>query len=230
MLTNIYYYGHYRNFVARTSQTAANAYGRRTWVPTNIAPRNTGENPAVLLNKADNDKVTNFARALSSSIVGLKDASRMFVSDMNLIRGGNVYQNHLDWIKEDLEHFTQAYNNMQNLSNIGVQNTELAHFAHYFRNFARTNSHTLSHVGIISHNEASLTYHGIVNTPGKEAAKEAVNTFRTAYNITRGFLEHPLAQHMEFRDLGYYYNYTIGDSGSNTFFIIQSGMLVDLLV
>ena len=236
MLTSLFYFGHYRSFAARTTPGRANYSGNQnaihTWPAKNITPRTAGENAAVLLNKADNSKVVNFARTLSTSIVGLKDAAKMFVHDVNLINANGTisFETHHEWIEEDLENFVNSYNRIQHLSSNPTRTSELSHLAHYFRNFAQSHGPVLSHLGVITYNENSLTYHGSVSTSSREAAQNAVDTFKTAYSITKGFLERPLAHHMEFRDLGYYYNYTIGDAGTNTFSLIQSGMLVDVLV
>jgi len=235
MLTSVYYYNHYRNFIARTPSISS-GYGRRAWPTENIAPRNSfvGEksNVSVLLNKADSPKVIDFARALASNIVGLKDASRLFIHDMNLISTGAsaAYANHLRWVEEDLESFIHSYNNVQHLSGARVRNPELTHLAHFFRNFADSNSAELSHLGVINYSESGLTYHGIGTMPGRESARDAVSTFKAAYDMTRVFLKHPLAHHMEIRDLSYYYNYTIGRTSDNSFSIVRAGLLVDVLI
>ncbi len=39
------------------------------------------------------------------------------------------------------------------------------------------------------------------------------------------FLKTPLSEHMNFRNLGYYYNYKYGSIRENTFSLIESGML-----
>jgi len=234
VLTSLYYFGHYRNFVARATPGGPNAGGfaKRAWPAENLAPRSLGADSAVLLNTADNSRVVDYARTLSSSIVSLKDAAKMFVHDVNTIeRNGNItFESHLQWIEEDLESFIKSYNNVQHLSATGLNNGALTHFAHYFRDFAQSNSQVLSHLGVITYSGANLTYHGLANTATREAARDAVDTFKSAYNMTRGFLQHPLTHHMNFRDLSYYYNYTIGDVGTITFSIVQSVLLVDILI
>jgi len=235
VLTSVYYYNHYRNFISR-APIAANSYGRRAWPAENIAPKNgfVGEKSGVgiILNRADTPRVIDFARALSTSIVSLKDASRLFVQDMNLVSTGAVtaYENHLRWVEDDLETFIRSYNNVQHLSAAGIRNPELSGLAYYFRNFAETNSGILSHLGVITQSESGLTYHGIGNMPDRESARDAVNTFKSAYAVAREFLEHPLVHHMEFCDLSYYYNYSIGRNTDNTLSIVQAGLLVDVFL
>jgi len=230
MLTSLHYYNHYRSFVARNSPN--NAFAKRAWPADNIAPRTLSEKPAVLLNTSDTSKVVGYARALSAGIVGLKDSAKMFVHDMTTLEKNPMatFENHLQWIEEDLEGFISSYNKIQNISSARLNNHDLSRLAHSFRDFSSTNSEILNHLGIISHNAGGLTYHGFANTANRDAAQNAVETFKSAYSMARGFLKQPLTHHMNFRDLSYYYNYTIGDAGSNTFAIVQSGMLVDIIV
>ena len=233
MLTSMYYYGHYRNYVARTVGAAKSSI-KRAWPADIVGPAagRVAPGSAVLLNKAQNDRVLGYARNLSASVVGLKEAAKMYIYDMHLIdRNGSItFESHLRWVEEDLQNFINSYNNIQHITRNYGHSPHLSHLAHYIRNFTHQNSQALSHLGVISYDNNDLTYHGMGTMATKEAARQVVDTFRSAYNATRDFLAHPLAQHMEFRDLNYYYNYTIGGASESTFGIIGAGMLFDAAV
>ena len=233
MLTSMYYYSHYRNYVARTAGSAKTPMPR-AW-PANIvgpASERVAPGSSVRLNKAQINRVLGYARDLSSSVVGLKDAAKMFLYDMHLLdrSSGITFESHLQWVEEDLQHFIRSYNNIQHIQRNYSHSPELTHFAHYIRNFTEQSSQVLSHLGVITYDSDNLTYHGIGTTATKETAKAAVDTFKGAYDAARDFLEYPLAQHMDFKGLNYYYNYTIGDSKGSTFGLIGSGMLLDVAV
>lgn len=206
----------------------------RAWPADIIGPahRRIDPNSAVQLNKAPGGHVLGYARGLSASVVGLKDAAKMFLYDMHLIeRNGSItFDNHLQWVEEDLQNFINSYNNIQHIDQNFGHSPALTHFAHYIRNFTQQSSQILSHLGIITYDDSSLSYHGMGAAASKEAAKRAVDIFKGAYNATRDFLIHPLAQHMEFKGLNYYYNYTIGGANETTFGLIGSGMLLDVAV
>ena len=227
MLTNLFYYGHYRNYAART----VGGPTQRLW-PAMLSEKTNRLTPGtfITLNKAHNDKIMDYAKDLSSGIVGFKDAAKMYLYDMHLIeRNGSItFENHMRWIEEDLQNFISSYNNIQNTSRYG-HSSELTHFAHYIRNFTSENSQILSHLGVVSYNGSGLSYHGMANTVSKETAMHAVDTFKAAYNATAGFLTQPLSQYMEFKDLNYYYNYSVGYT-DNTFRLLQSGILLDVVV
>lgn len=233
LLTSMYYYNHYRNYVARTVGAAKTPMSR-AWPADIIGPPAGRVSPdsSVLLNKAQTDQVLGYARGLSSSVVGLKDAAKMFLYDMHLIsRNGAIsFESHLQWVEEDLRNFINNYNNIQLINHNYSHSPELAHFAHYIRNFTEQSSQILSHLGVITYDDNNLTYHGMGSTATKETAKQAVDTFKDAYSATRDFLIHPLAQHMEFKGLNYYYNYTIGSANESTFGLVGSGMLLDVAV
>jgi len=229
----MHYYTHYRNYMART-HGAAKTPMSRAWPADIVGPpaERVAPGSAVLLNKAQNSRVLEYARGLSTSIVGLKDAAKMFLYDMHLIdRGGMMaFESHLQWVEEDLRNFISSYNNIQHITHNYDHSQELSHFAQNMRVFTDQRSQILSHLGVISYDDDSLTYHGMGTTGTKEAAKNAVDTFKGAYNATRDFLIHPLAQHMEFKGLNYYYNYTIGSESGSTFGLVGSGMLLDVAV
>ena len=233
MLTNLFYYGHYRNLAARMDSRGQSfsSFGtpKRAW-PANIMPQKSAmDNPKVLLNKADSDKVINYAKTLSSSIVGLKDAAKMFLFDMAAVErnGTTTFENHMQWIEEDLQNFISSYNKLQRVAITG-HSGELARFAHYIKSYTAQNSETLSHLGIITYNNNSLSYHGMAATATKQTALNTVDIFKTAYSAAKDFLQAPLSHHMEFKGLGYYYNYTIGNYSENTFKIIDAGTLLDI--
>jgi hypothetical protein len=229
----MYYYNHYRNYVARTS-SAVKTPMARAWPADIVGPAagRIAPGSSVLLNKAQTGPVLDYARNLASGIVGLKDAAKMFLYDMHLInRNGTItFESHLKWVEEDLQNFISSYNNIQQITHAYAHSPELTHFAHYIRNFTEQSSQILSHLGVITYESSNLTYHGMGATASKETASQAVDTFKGAYRAARDFLEHPLAQHMGFRGLNYYYNYTIGEAGSSTFDLIGSGMLLDVAV
>ena len=233
MLTSMYYYNHYRNYVARTN-ISAKAPLAHAWPADIVGPASgrLASGSSVLLNKAQTSRVLDYARTLSSGIVGLKDAAKMFLYDMYLIeRNGTIsFENHLQWVEEDLRNFISSYNNIQQITSNYAHSPELTHFAHYIRNFTEQSSQILSHLGVIAYNDNNLTYHGMGTMTSKEAAKQAVDTFKGAYRAARDFLERPLAQHMDFRGLNYYYNYTIGRESESTFGLVGAGMLLDVAV
>jgi len=229
----MHYYSHYRNYVQRTTAGIRSPMAR-AWPADIVGPASSRVAPGstVQLNKSATNRVINYARDLSASIVGLKDSAKMFLYDMHLIeRGGAItFDSHLQWVEEDLQNFIATYNNIQHIDQLYGHSAELTHFAHYMRNFTQESSQILSHLGVITYDQHSLTYHGMATTASKETARRAVDTFKSTYNAARDFLNHPLAQHMEFKGLNYYYNYTIGSASDATFELIGSGTLLDVAV
>jgi len=229
----MYYYNHYRNYVNR-GHDAAKSPMARAWPADIVGPASGRVAPGstVQLNKAQNNRVLGYAKDLSSNIIGLKDAAKMYLYDMHLIdRNGTItFESHLQWVEEDLQNFIRSYNNIQYISQNYSHSAELTHFAHYIRNFTDQSSNVLSHLGVISYEEEGLTYHGMGTMATKETAKQAVDTFKNAYNASRDFLARPLTQYMDFKGLNYYYNYTIGSAKESTFGIIGAGMLFDVAV
>ena len=227
MLTSIYYYGHYRDFVQR----GVGKDNGRIWLKhdeSRLLPKNS----VVQLNKALNARVVDYAKTLSTSIIGLKDAAKMFLYDAHAMtrNGPDTFESHIRWIEEDLNNFIDSYNGLQNIAVTTNHSASLPIFAHNIRNFAVDNRDILSHLGVIAAYEDGLSYHGFGAATSHEIVREAATVFRDAYEVAVSFLDRPLTHHMEFKGLNYYYNYTIGSIEENTFRLVDTGLLVDIVV
>ncbi|MDR2166697.1 MAG: hypothetical protein LBE35_02445 [Clostridiales bacterium] len=237
MLTSIHYFSQYRDYVLRHSSGQNNNFNRALYdrgtngQATILTSAPETSQISVHLNKAYNSRVLQYVRILGQNIVSLKDASRLFVQDsgnLDFTAGGNIgFADHLRWIEEDLRNFAVSYNNLDYLSQRVSHSAGLADFTHSIRNITRGHEAYLTHLGIMAADEGGLVYHGIGNTATKEITRAAAEAFRATYEASRGFLEHPMTHHLEFRDLNYYYNYTIGNAPQDSFRLIESGLLID---
>jgi len=234
VITNLFYHSHYREFLNRHGGDSNNVnYRGSVYNRGHIQRTHKAAESSVLLNKNDSPHTLQFVRALTQNVVQLKDSARRFSNDaisLASVRSATSYEKHLQWMDADLRRFTATYNNLGTMADGLSHASELGKFQHTVRNITQNNSILLSHVGIVESNERGLTYHGIGNASQSEIVLAAAEAFKTTYNATRDFLIHPMTAHMEFSDLRYYYNYTIGSSTSNTVNLIESGLLVDFIM
>ncbi|MCL2236448.1 MAG: hypothetical protein FWB98_08425 [Defluviitaleaceae bacterium] len=234
MITNLFYHSHYRDFLTRHSGGRNNInYNGNIYNRGHVQRAHMAAESSVLLNKNSSDNTLHFVRALTQNMVQLKDAARRFTQDANNLtaaRSAASYEKHLQWMDADLRRFAATYNNLGLMADSSSHAKELGRFQHTVRNITHDNSILLSHVGIVEAGEQGLTYHGIGNASTPDIVRAASEAFKAAYDAARDFLIYPMATHMEFRDLGYYYNYTIGDTPANTLNLIESGFLVDFVM
>ena len=232
MITNLFYYGHYRDFVQRTTRPENANFNGILMGPGHA--RQAASTSSVLLNKSHDNRIFGFVNELSRNVVGLKDAAKMFIYDTDSLiskdRNGMNFENHLRWIEEDLRHFASYYQNLDSISQRVRHSPQLTNFTHNIRHITQQNEFLLSQLSVVHADEEGLSYHGFGTAATPEIARVTAETLREAYDATRDFLIHPMTQHMQFKDLNYYYNYTIGRAPDDTFRLIESGILVDIMI
>jgi hypothetical protein len=239
MLTSLHYFGHYRDFVLRTSSGSNSNFNRsllsKGQVRSSILTRAEGGlAPAVHLNKSYDKRILGYIDALGQNMVKLKGAARTYVEDVNNLdfeySDITSFENHFRWIDEDLRNFTASYNTLDGIVARLPFSNHLPHFTHSIRNITQRNEILLSHLGVVAADEGGLAYHGVGTATTLEIARAAADAFKSAYDAAREFLVHPMTHHLQFSELSYYYNYTIGDSPMDTFRLLESGLLIDRLI
>jgi len=234
MLTNIFYFGHYRDFALRASSGNNSNFNRSLLNRSQIQQMHRAEgSSSVQLNKTMDSRILHFAKALGENVLTLKDSARMFTNNMQSLNiaanVGSTY-NQLQWIEDDLRSFALSYNNLNYIQEATGHSQNLSRFTHSIRSITNGNETLLSHLGIVVADAGGLTYHGMGNTASRDITQQATLALKTAYDAARDFLTHPMSHHMEFRNLNYYYNYTIGNTPNDTFRLLESGILIDISI
>ena len=239
MLTSLHYFGHYRDFVLRNSSGSNSNFNRsllnREQVRKSVIsqPSSAGA-PTVQLNKSYDKRVLGYIEALGENVVKLKDAARMYVNDVTSLDFEHndllSFESHLRWLDEDLRTFTASFNALGGMAVKSPYSNHLPHFTHSIRNITQRDEILLSHLGVVAADEGGLTYHGVGTTATLGVARSAVSMFKSAYETAREFLAHPMTHHLNFNELSYYYNYTIGSSPMDTFRLLESGLLIDRMI
>jgi len=236
MLTNIFYYQFYKPYILKTTasdkQPARPKQGK-------IAEKNpTAESFKVLLNKSLKQDVVEYARGVSSSVVGAKEASKHTVRDMTDFNK-NIHKRGLDtakkWIRFDLEEFVDSYNASTEFLTGQNHSQSLRGFAERMTDSVSVNLERLSQLGLSLGEDGKLAldtekFNALSEGHVNVAIGETLNTFRDIYSDSGGVLTEPLKEHMNFRSLGYYYNYKLGRMENDTFKIIEAGMIIDKAV
>ena len=236
MLTNLFYYHFYKPYIFKTSES-----GQQPAMPKQkkIADkRQAAESFRVLLNKSLNHEVVEYARGISTSVVGTKETVKNLVQDMTNFNK-NMHKRGADtakrWIKYDLLEFVDSYNASTQFLAEQKHSDNLRGFSERLEDNVSMNIERLARVGITRHQDGKLSLNteafnrldeGRLNT----AIGETLSTFKDIYSDSSDVLSEPLKEHMNFRSLGYYYNYKLGKMENDTFKIIESGMIIDMAV
>ena len=236
MLTNIFYYNYYKPYILKISESGKQeAKPKQGKIAEN---RQLAESLKVLLNKSMNREVVDYARGISSSVIGTKEASKYLVRDM-LDFNKNIHKHGADtakrWIKYDLEEFVESYNESTEFLSNQKHSQALSGFSERLKDNVSINKERLHGLGITFDQNMKLffdpeTFNKLDESRLNTAIRETLSTFKDIYCDSADILGEPLKEHMSFRGLGYYYNYKLGKIENDTFKIIESGMIIDKAV
>lgn len=236
MLTNIFYYNFYKPYILKINES-----GKQPAKPKQekIADkRQSAERFKVLLNKSMKPEVVGYARGISSSIVGMKESAKYLVRDMTDFNK-NMHRRGMDtakrWIQCDLEDFVALYNISTEFLSDQIHSQALRGFSSRLEENVSMNLERLAGLGIIRAQDGKLNFNSETFNKLDEgrlnmAIGETLSTFKDIYSDSGEILGEPLKEHMNFRGLGYYYNYKLGMIENDTFKMIESGMLIDKAV
>lgn len=237
MLTNLYYYEFYKPYMLQVTGGGVNSVPKRSKI-TDKSQIEQGKEAAFLLNKSLKSDVIGYARNVSHSVVGTKEAAKDLIIDMENFNK-NVYNKDLDtarrWVSEGISHFTDTYNSAMSFLFSQSHSGDLRGFGESLAQTLGYNRENLQSLGLSLGDTGRLSYdagyfekldHSKINI----AIGENLNLFQNVYDSSSDVLRTPLTEHMNFKNLNYYYNYKYGMIQADTFKIIESGMLVDMAV
>ena len=232
MVTNVYYYNYYAPYILSN-------YRRKK-----IADFPRGEifmldeDETYVLNKALKKEVVNYAAEFSGVVNGLKDSSKNIIRDARGFLKNEREEGYITavrWLGEDLADFVNSYNKSKAFA---AKNKDSRFFIDFSDNLAYDLSvslKALSGYRISGENNGRLSFDEnafAVMTRGsiRHANRQNLPFFEHIYDSTGDFLKTPLSEHMNFKDLKYYYNYKTGVITRDSFAVIGSGMIVNEVV
>ena len=235
MLTTMFYYNHYKPYIFKSEQKKAQA--KQEIVANKHAPKEK-HTKQFLLNKTLSKNVVKYAHDISYNMVDLKDAAKYTTYDIddfmhNTKRYG--YKKAKDILKNDLSIFVDQFNKSYNFSASQMHSQSLFDFSHAIDGAIDQGESKLSYLGIIKNELGELSFDSVFydNLSLEELdihMTEARSVFGEMYSECSNMLTQPLAEHMNFRNLNYYYNYKYGGVVADTFRLIESGMIVDIAI
>lgn len=235
MLTSVYYYNHYKPYILKNynNEKIADVKGIKRQV--------SADNPfkeKFILNNSVKQEVMSYATYLSGSVNHLRDSSRDVLYEIHNFKR-NAVENGLDTAKEDLSEgidaFVDAYNNNVNFKRESTKSRSLNFFINDLTYDVSISTTALSKFGVELSGSGEMSFNkeyfdSLKGSEVMEANKHNYSLFKNVYDATGDFLTMPLAEHMGFKNLGYYYNYKLGTMEKDSFRLIQSGMIIDTAV
>ncbi len=241
MLTNIFYFNFYRPYIFRTvsasdgtTHSLVKFAEKRLVIP---QPTEDGTAPTFLLNKSMTNDVIDYLRNVASSVVGTKHYANNVANDMiNFNKYSEKFDNQTAkrWIGESIQHFTDYYNNSVEFMSTQLHSKSLKEFSFELSQFVGDNLKDFSLIGLYMSggklNFNSKYYENMSQGELRKVIGSTSGLFKNIYERAIDVLAQPLTEHMKFKNLSYYYNYKLGTIVSDTFKIIEAGMIVDEVV
>lgn len=229
MLTNLFYYGYYKPYIFKDDNKDLIAKKNIN----EIVKNSTGSKHfSFFLNKALKDEIIKYASNISSDYNSIKSTA-LFVFD-RINRNEGKYEDFKQDLCDGMFDFVNQYNEYRDFSNVYDKNSKaLNEFAENLKDRVYKNEEFLEEVGIHINEDGFLFFNkDKFDSMNKEELYSKLGNLRQfckdIYNDTCKAMEIPMSNHMNFRDLNYYYSYVFALVEPNTFKIVQEGMLVDI--
>lgn len=239
MLTNMFYYNYYKPFLfnekpltptRRTSRTETTSSSKDS---KKVAESDKSDsNHSFLLNKMLKKDIVDYASEFSSNINAIKDSSKFMSEDISYKKNSSeegLYE-------KGLEDFAQDFNKLKTFSETSDSGSPM--MSKFFNDIQGTISKfdvVISELGLSVDNNSVMHFDENKIDPSNKDFEQKKNIgkifFKEVYDKSCDFLSTPLSEHMNFKNLDYYYNYTYSSKDKNYHFnFIESGMIVDYIL
>lgn len=247
MLTNIFYYDLYKPYIFKNEKIAAKpsvnfsrAEKNKSSDFSSVESDDEKNDFSFFLNKSFKNEIVNYAETISIDLNSIKNSVKNIINNTD-----SYFSMPKDNLKKELKEFKNRYNAYTDFADKNNKHSPLlADFSDNLKYRVESDYETLLKFGL-SYSED--------NTAGKN---ESENNFDLSFDETffdslpldnisdnadslREFCKSvyadaceimtiPMEEHMNFKNLDYYYNYIFSNEKANTVKIIETGMLVDI--
>lgn len=237
MLTNIFYYDFYKPYIFKNEKlTSKRPYAHSNKNDSVLNSQQSGNSEkeySFFLNKTFKNEIVNYAETISNDLNSIKNSVKNVVNKMS--NNYFNYDSEVENLKYELEEFTEKYNSYKDFAEKNYRHSPLlSNFSDSLKFRVENNKDILSKFGVFYDdelNEISFDINVFDSLSSKEILNDVSNLKRLCgeiYNDTCEIMTVPMEEHMNFKNLNYYYNYIFSNENHNTVKIIETGMLVDI--
>ena len=237
MLTNLFYYDFYKPYIFKnekittkhpaTYQKAENKRGLNK-SENSEEQKNIENDFSFFLNKTFKSEIINYAETISlkNSVKNIINKTANFQFNSNSKK---------EILSKELSDFKEKFNSYQEFSKKNYRHSPLlSEFSDSLNFRVENHERTLEKFGITFDEETSFLNFDkefFDKLPLKSISENLLDLYafsNEVYNDTCEIMTIPMENHMNFKNLDYYYNYIFANEKHNTVKIIESGMLVDI--
>lgn len=234
MLTNIFYYNFYKPYIVKgTSSTkAVKKSNLKTAIAQSKAAKSGEAAYSYFLNKSIKSEVVSYAQDISKNLNSIKDTTKYLTNRYSKanISGEGERNNFAD----GLEDFVNQVNDFNSFfESTDKDSAVLKGYDNMLEDRIVEKEEVLSVLGVERNEDGALSFdkdkfNEIKSENYIDNIFDCADLFNEIYKDTCEVMEIPLAEHMNFRNLDYYYNYTYAPKNKEAFKLIETGLLVDI--
>lgn len=240
MLTSLYYYGYYKPYLYGTDGVPRNKKIGKTQNNENISRfngietkdyvHNSSEDFAYFLNYSDKYEVKKMISGISDNVNGIKDTVRYlqnvkFGKNARFDGGQNSYG-------DGLEDFASDINSLTDFAKGKNVSSDIKDFNSKVTQKLEENSEFFEEVGLSFDGERAVFDRSVYDSLSREEYEDKSRVlnqnFSDIYDDAVKVLSKPMAGHLNFKNLDYYYNYSYSTKSKEPLGFIDSGLVVDI--
>jgi hypothetical protein len=191
-----------------------------------------------VLNKARKNEIINYARDVSSGINNLRSTARKAHRDMenfNHMVYLEGWDNAVSSLTRDFSKFSKQYNDSTDFLQSQSHSANLRSFSEDITGHLQYNRERLHTLGFSFTQEGRMGYdrsvvEGMSHNRINIVIGENKYIFSDLQTQAQHALTEPLMEHMNFKGLGYHYNYKLGAMKADGFGLLEAGLLIDEVV
>lgn len=210
MLTNLYYYDHYKPFIINKKDS----------ISAPIAKTKNGKKAtSYYLNKSLNTNVCLYIENLSTSFNTLKNISNNILEKPKYTLDKNK--------KNLISSFTLAYNDfIKFLRNNSDNSKDFKNIENIIKDSIIKNKEFLKDININVSDDMLLSFNN-EEIACSLTTQNVKSFYKDMYSNLCSFMKEPMSNHMNFKEFSYYFNYSYAQKNAS-FKMIEQGILIDI--
>jgi len=144
-------------------------------------------------------------------------------------------KNAADWAAEDVKSFVESFNASRVFADTQTGGSAIKSLTSGIADGVYKNIQSLNGLGVTASEDGTLSFDrtkidGASYAELADALRGAKSLASDIYGKSAAFIDTPLADHMNFKQLSYYYSYKLGSVTANPYQLVESGMIYDVAV
>lgn len=227
--------------------SVSSLYGKKDTSRKHLNKNEFGSNAkksySVFLNRAFSKDVVNYAHNIYRNVIALKDSSRElkeFVEEYKTVEDridsldDKKKEKIVDIFQQKVQKFVDDYDKAFEFADNQKENSKvLKEFSNALHEIGGNQEEILEKLEVNESEEGILDVGiEIKDFEQKQGVKDKLENAKQVVeglsSAIENILTKPMAEHMNFRSLNYYYNYKLDTYKANSFTLIEAGLIVDL--